>query len=294
MRYLLVCLCLFLFVTVTCAHSFTVTHRSAASKLDVRVHYQIALLNMALEKTKPEYGDYQLVPATRMNLTRLQKSDYIATFENYVFEADVTEKNEKNLLSVPVPISKGIFGYRIFLIHQKNQSLFDTIDSLDGLKKITIGQEGAWHDVTILRDGGFEVITGSNYEGLFKMLLAGRFVAFSRGVNEAFVEQQARSEKMPELAVEQTICLYYPLPRYFYTSRNNTLLVKRLTRGLEMMIDDGSFDALWHQYHRHYIEQAKLTERKIFAIGNKYVPESVPLQEPKYWYSPEVGHRNTD
>ena len=83
------------------------------------------------------------------------------------------------------------------------------------------------------------MVAGWDYEGLFKMLMSNRFDAFPRGVNEIFKELEVRKEEIPDLAVEESICLYYPLPRFFYTAKGNTLLAERVTKGLEKMIDSG-------------------------------------------------------
>ena len=53
------------------------------------------------------------------------------------------------------------------------------------------------------------------------------------------------------------------------------------------MIADGSFDKIWRKHNYKYMEQADFKHRKIFRIDNKYIPASVPLNDPKYWYFPE-------
>jgi hypothetical protein len=275
-----------LFAFVSYSKDMVITYRGPESEKDTRFDYPLALIKEAMEKTKAEYGGYKLVPSVGMNFARASSAEYIDEIENFIFETTASEKNEKNLLSVKIPIAKGLYGYRIFLINKNKQSLFKDINSIADLKKLRPGQGKSWLDVDILKNSGFNVITGPNYEGLFKMLLAGRFDAFPRGVNEAFHERDARINELPNLAVEETLCVYYPLPRFFYTSKKNPLLVERLEKGLEMMIDDGSFDRIWNKYNGHFIEQGKLGNRKIFTIDNPFVPAVVPLDNPKYWYRP--------
>lgn len=46
------------------------TYRSAETALDTRNHYDMALLRLALEKTRTEYGVYQLEASPPMNTGR--------------------------------------------------------------------------------------------------------------------------------------------------------------------------------------------------------------------------------
>jgi hypothetical protein len=275
-----------LFAFVSYSKDMVITYRGPESKKDTRFDYPLALITEAMDKTKDEYGGYKLVPSAGMNFARASSAEYIDEIENFIFETTASEKNESNLLSVKIPIAKGLYGYRIFLINKNKQNLFKDVNSIADLKKLRPGQGKSWLDVKILKNSGFNVVTGPNYEGLFKMLLAGRFDAFPRGVNEAFHERDARINELPNLAVEETLCVYYPLPRFFYTSKKNTLFAERLEKGLEIMIEDGSFDKIWSKYNGHFVEQGKLANRKIFTIDNPFVPSVVPLDNPKYWYKP--------
>ena len=88
-------------------------------------------------------------------------------------------------LPVRVPTRRGLLGFRLLLIRRQRQSEFRNIRSLDELRRFSIGQGFAWSDAEILRSQGLRVETGS-YEGLFRMLAAGRFDCYPRGINEVF------------------------------------------------------------------------------------------------------------
>lgn len=45
-----------------------------------------------------------------------------------------------------------------------------------------------WSTTRVLTENGFNVVTGLDYEGLFKMLTKGRFITFGRGINETHRE----------------------------------------------------------------------------------------------------------
>ena len=181
---------------------------------------------------------------------------------------------------------KGLLGYRVFLIHRKNQEKFNTIHSLDALRKLTVGQREGWGDIGIFQHNGFTVIEGNTYEGLFGMTVAGRFDYFSRGVSEALRELKERQQDYPDLELEQSILLYYPYPTFFYVNKRFPLLAQRIHTGLSEMLKDGSFDKLFIQYHGKQIEAAKLKKRKLFKLESKNLPDYVPLDKPEMWFNP--------
>ena len=287
MKYLLLFILIFSVSFSAFSKEFIVSYRGPDSKDDSRYVYPLALIKASLEATKNEYGSYTLVEIHRMNNKRAQDPIYIAKHENFIFEISISKEREQNLLAIKIPTSKGIMGYRVFLIDKKNQPIFDKIKTIDDLKKISFGQSDSWLDFNILKDAGFNVLPGNNYDGLFRMLKAGRFQAFPRGLNEAYKEVELRKKDFPNIVVEKNICLYYPLPRYFYTAKKNTLLAKRMTKGLNILFDTGEFDKIWNKYNLPSIKQSNLLKRKIFYIDNNYLPNDIPFSTKKYWFVPK-------
>lgn len=265
----------------------TITYRGPESENDKRMEYPLALLTEALDITKSEYGDYKLVPSIRMNSKRAQTPEVIDKIENYIVEASVSNKIEDELLSVKIPTTKGLYGYRLLLIDSHKQSLFKNIKNIEGLKNIKFGQGSKWLDTKILNSAGLDVVTGLNYKGLLKMLMSGRFDAFPRGVNEIFKEISTNRSEYVNLVAEDSICIYYPLPKFFYTSKKSLLLNERVSKGLSLMLDNGTFDKIWVDFNNKYIVAAKLNERTIIRLENNFLSDIVPLNDPKYWYVPE-------
>ena len=99
-----------------------------------------------------------------------------------------TPEFEKTLTAIHIPVDKNIGGYRVFLIRKENKDKFNNIKTLDDLRKFNIGLGLSWLDVEILKANQFNVITGSNYDGLFEMLINNRFDIFLRGADEIIGE----------------------------------------------------------------------------------------------------------
>ena len=253
----------------------------------VRFSYQYQLIEQLMARTVGEFGPYQLAPYTNsMESRRLNKEAIRGKRINLMWSDAGHADLDSQMIRIPFPLLKGLLGYRIFLIRQQDQPRFSAIRTLDDLKKLRLGQGANWGDIKIYHHNGFEVITGETYEGLFHMLLSGRFDYFPRGVNEAPLEYAAQHEQHPELAIEQTLLLVYRYPVFFYVSRNSPELARRLQRGLDQMQADGSFDRLFFNYYRPVLEQAKLPGRRIFYLDNPFLPADTPFQRPELWLNP--------
>jgi hypothetical protein len=260
---------------------------SHVSKDDTRFNYAISLLTYVLNKTIATHGPFKIKPAKGMNVGRaiefLKKHDENTV--NVIWTTSSKER-ENSLLPIRIPIRKGLLGYRIFLIKKEDQKIFSNIQTVEQLKQLTVGQGHIWNDVIVFKENDFSIVTGPNYEGLFRMLLKGRFDYFSRGVNEAPSEYESRKEMYPNLAIEDSILLYYPWPKFFFTSKKNIKLAQRIEQGLNMMIEDGSFDALFLKYHKEDIERVNLKDRKLFRINNPLLPKTAPLEQKDLWFVP--------
>ncbi len=192
-------------------------------------------------------------------------------------------EREAELLAIPIPLTKGLLGWRIALVSDSNLEQFAQVDSGAGLTHFVAGQGHDWPDTAILRANGLPVHVSSAYEGLFKMLEAGRIDYFPRAVQQVFAEKQTH----PTLAIEPHLVLRYTTDAYFFVNRSNTRLAADVTRGLEAAIADGSFDRLFYSYFAAQIVAAGLDKRRIIDLANPLAPPSLPLNRKKLWFSLE-------
>jgi len=254
--------------------------------MDTRENDVTELLQMALKKTEHSDGPFELRPAKK----HMKESRYRAQLKKGrdvdIIWSTVTKELEKELLPIRIPIRRGILGYRVFLIRKQDKDRFATIHTVADLKKLRVGQGQDWNDVHVFRHNKFKLVTGSSYEGLFEMLVKGRFDYFSRGINEAWPEYETRKNKLPDLYVEQNILLYYPWPKYFFVSPRNIRLADRIKRGLNIMIKEGSFAKLFYKYNQPIIDRSNLKNRRLFKINNPLLPATAPLERKELWYDP--------
>ncbi len=266
---------LFIFVTFA-AHAETrsplvVRYPSSGSELDTRDDYDLAVIDLALKKSEKEFGPYDLIPSVPMAQSRAldklkegQLVDVVAT--------TTTKERERDLLPIRHSIHKDLMGIKLFLIRKEDQPKFSRVRTLEDLGRLVAGQGHDWPDVFILRTNGLLVSTGTNYDGLFRMLEKKRFDYFPRALPEVYDEQLAHAKQ--GLVVEQTLALTYPLPAYIFVNKTNTTLAKRLEKGFENALRDGSFQKLFLRKHGDSIAKAKLDKRRIFNLQNPLNPNA--------------------
>lgn len=263
----------------------TITHQTKQSPDDKRFEYDNELLKLVLEKTKTKHGPYKLVPlGIKANLKRIDSIALKGNVENLFYKMSATKKRIEKFGYISFPIDLGIVGYRIGFISETNIDKIKSINSIEEFKKFSILQGLGWLDTKILRHHGFNVITGSSYEGLFKMVTKNRGDIFTRGANELYNEWNTY-KYLNKLSYDKSIALYYPLPRFFFTSKKNKKAIKRIKEGLIMAYNDGSLKKLWKQYYWDSIVFAKLNERKIFKITNPFL-DGIDKSYEKYIFTP--------
>ena len=260
------------------------------SQSDVRYLYQWKILKAALDRTEDHYGPYLMEPSLTMTEQRQRYELRNATGKLTVMYLDTSPETERELWPTRIPVDKGLVGYRIFLIRKEDQPAFARIDSLDGLRTCKFGLGVDWIDVRILKADRFPVVTGSSYEGLFAMLVNKRFDVLSRGANEVGDEYDQRKDALPGLWIEQTLCLHYPLPMYFWFSRTpeGRHLAARAEEGMRLMIADGTYDRIFDDYFRDRIARLRLKSRRILTIDNPFLGPETPFQDKRLWFDPRT------
>lgn len=265
------------------------------SATDTQYIYDYEMLRQALEATVPTHGPYELKQST-VAMNQARAGDEIAAGSALVniFARSTSVEHEQRFIPIRIPIDKGLLSYRVFLIRADMQAKFDAVNTLDDLRQYSVGSAPTWADTKILREGGFKVVTGDSYEGLFRMLVARRFDFFSRSADEAYREFDERRELLPEMRVEDKVLLHFPTTRFFFVQRSKAgaRLASRVEAGLNRMVKDGSFDAHFWKYKGPLIERAHLKTRKTFRIENPFM--SVETREmrrvrPEVWFDAGRG-----
>lgn len=284
-----ICTVFLLYCGAAAAAPMVYIYPKSVSSIDSQYMYDYDLLRLALEKTRAEYGPYEL-RSSEMGMSQARAAEEIHSGSGKVniFVRSTAIEHEARMLPVRIPLDKGLISYRLFLIRGDDQWRFASVRTLDDLRKLSVGSFPTWTDTKVFRDNGFNVITGESYEGLFRMLVANRFDFFSRSVDEAYREYDERKDLLPTMKVEEGLLLYFPTTRYFFLQRSpeGERLAARVEQGLNQMIKDGAFDILFKKYKEPLIERANLRDRRIFRMPNPYLSLETPVARKELWYDP--------
>ena len=292
---LIVCLIVsLLFSTHPARAEFVVSHRVPALVATTYYDYYVDVLKLAMEKSRPQYGDYRFegVPSDASTLRAL--SDVVQnSYPNLVLEMGYEDKLTENgdLTYIDLPVDGGIVGYRVCYLNPAIQQKITSTTTLDDLRKYTVGQGVGWADTEIFRHNGFKVIEVDRFPALFRMVAAGRIDLFCRGANQIIedsyelnaLEGSSKTKSLTKLIVDQTFVLVYPLPRFFYLHSKNKLAKERITAGLKIAHADGSLRKLWDKHYKASVDFVHLEQRQIIYLENPLL-KNLPTDYKQYFF----------
>jgi len=256
------------------------------SRPNYRDRHALQVLRAALQASSAKYGPYELsVSPLVMERDRLVLEMVRGELVNLSAQVSSPEW-ERKLIPIRVPIDKGLSNYRISLINGSRQAQFDAIISMSQLKALSLGAGRQWSSTAVFSSHGFDVVPGNSTDNLHSMLAANRFVHFPRGVDEVMFEYERHVVAFPALALESSMVIYMPLPRYFFVAPGQQRLAQRLEYGLNLLVADGSFDKMFQQAYGRVIEKVALRKRRVFRLDNPFLAPETPLSNKAYWYDP--------
>lgn len=243
------------------------------------------VLTLALEKTRSEYGDYQINTTPMMNSARALADMKEQRFPNQLLMSTFQNKLlDEGLDYARFAVEYGVTGYRICFVSPSAKNAVASVKTLDELRQFSIGQGIGWADADILRHNGFKVVDIGQQESAYRMVEANRFDLFCRGINELEPELKNHPE-VPGLDYDRAIALSYPLPRVFIANKHNAKLLKRITLGLTRAHQDGSLRKVWLEQYESALRFANLKQRKIFQLTNPGI-DRIDFDYRKYYFDP--------
>jgi len=290
-----VTLCAFFFLALLIAVPLALSPKAEGEDFSLPLYdeddqYFAILLRAALEAAD---GDHRLstskIPVAQSRVLRslLDHREGI----NVLYTGHSTER-ENLMRQIDIPLSRGLLGYRVFVIRPQSQHLFQGIETLEGLtQRITVGSGTSWPDTTILRAAGFNVKTGS-VENLWQMLARNRFIAFPRGMNEVHAELKRYAEtKLKEaVATENTVMIYYPYDHFFYVAPEDETRANIIEQGLKRIYENGEFMRIFNSDPAisKSLALAAKYRRKVISLPNPLNSDRINKIPAKYWHSFEA------
>lgn len=263
------------------APGLKVAYPRAEQASDRRDDYPLALLALALSKTRKAY-ELRPHPVFMLQVRAISELEQGRSVD--VIWTTTSVQRERSLLPVRVPIDRGLMGWRLLMVRGKSLPRFAALASADELKQLRGGLGFDWPDAAVLRHSGFSVDESVRYSDIFLKLAHDRIDYFSRSVQEIWGELETHQEA--DFVVEPTLALHYPAAMYFFVNRRNLALANDIQRGLELSMLDGSFEALFQQHFGALLKRAELGRRHVIELPNPLLPPETPLQDRRLWFRP--------
>lgn len=260
----------------------------ARSAYDLSQDYHHTLLSMALKKAA--HG--RIIPEINSTVEMSQgraRAELIKGEMINLYWFGTSIEMEEELRAIPIPTTKGLIGYRKFIIRKDAKSTFDKIKNLDDLRLLTACQGRHWPDTQILQAANLKVITTPTYENIFKMLDAKRCDYFPRGYHDTDNDLFLRKDLFSELMSYHEIILHYPFAVYFFTNKKNELLAQWIEEGLRLLAADNEIDKLMQQHpltaHIYPLKDEKNT--LYLQIANPLLNKKTDINNDQLWFTPK-------
>lgn len=241
-----------------------------------------SLLKLALEKSgRPFEIKITDVMTSTPSLRMITNPELI----NVVWMG-TARKFEEQLWPIRIPLLRGLVGYKVLLIRKDTQSEFNTVKTISDLTRFKALVGIGWVDTDIFETHKIPYAQGE-YASLMSMLSSSRADYYPRSIFE--FNQELDPKKYPEIGLEQTLLLHYPLAIYFFVAPGNQALHDALKAGLETAIADGSYNELLanHPLTRDVFKTLQLHDRRLLTIDNPFLTDETRAVLAKYAINPQ-------
>ncbi len=255
--------------------------------------YVANLLRSALKHTEDKYGKVEL--NTRLPASTTREQSMVLAEPNAMRLAMTASvgyyaKNPEFIV-LPVPLMRGIVGYRICFSSPDIAEDLNTIDSLEKLQNYTFGVGNDWYDRKILDANqlknvgvGYNFLFDDQVASLFNMTALKRVDILCRGINEAYGET-TRYDFVKKTVLNQSFALHYSIPFFMYMHKNNQKLKDRLVLGFDIINKNGEFQKIWEKEFLESVQFANMNKRKIIEL--KGGSEEFPIETyEQFLYKP--------
>ncbi len=177
-----------------------------------------------------------------------------------------TTERERELQPIRIPIYQGYIGWRVFIINKDNQKIYNDISNISQLREKLAVQRFDWPDYQIFIENKLPVHGNMPFSQMFKAVEGGMADYFPRSVMEATRELESYGSK--KLTIEKTLLLKYPSWCYFFVANSKPELAKTIKKGFELILADGSYQALFEQHFGSALKDLNLNDRKVIHLTN--------------------------
>ena len=252
-----------------------------------RYGYRIELAKLILARTAATHGDLTIAAASDPSGDPPQER-CLAQLRAGMVDLAYVPPNAQRLRDFDMlryDLHAGMLGYRLLLINRQDAARFAQVRTLDDLRQLRGGFGSQWSDFPLFALNRLPVVGSAHPENLLAMLVERRFDYYHRAVPEAWQEVGDHPAQHPQLMVEPSLALVYPLPVYFTFRRGDEDLKQRFSEGLALIQADGSFRELFLRHFGEQLRRSKLAQRRLLILQSD-LPQGLPAADSRFWMRP--------
>lgn len=202
-----------------------------------RNSYFLGLLRMVLDATKPEYGDYLLLPkkvparGERLQWSLANKAGLDVLWGN------PHPKYASAFRKINIDLLRGHGGIIVLLVHKDRIDEFRHITSLQQLAPFKLGRNAKSAKKELFKKINLNVLFSHNAGSVVKNLLMGRYDVLPVELYGSDLIRKSHPDivELPNLAFKNHMQSTY------FVHKDNKRLHARITRGLEILESNGQF-----------------------------------------------------
>jgi hypothetical protein len=261
----------------------------ARSSFDISHDYHLTLLNMALVQA----ANSRTVPTLEAMTARMSQGRAMAELVKGdmldVYWLGSDKPTDIQLRAIKIPTTRGLIGFRNFIIHKDSIDHFDKVTSLADLQQFIACQGSHWPDTRVLEEAKLPVITSTIYENLFKMLNAKRCDYFPRAYHDIDNELLSINQQYPDLVKYRRILFHYPFAVYFYTNKANEELAHWIEDGLRQLANEGAIQGFMakHPLTTSIFPLNSESHDLYLPLKNSPFDQSSNLSDQTLWVTPK-------
>lgn len=231
--------------------------------------------------------EYQLIHTDHPTSTQQRKVIMLRKKEIDVMYAGHTAALEQQLTAIRIPITRGLIGHRLLVVHAQALSRYQGIKTLAALQQNPALLGFGWPEVALFSANHIPVYERI-YDEIFAAVNNGHRGFFARGVLEVYGELADRPA-MNNLRVEPNILLRYPSAVFFFVHPDNLELQQALKEGFNKGYADGSYVQFLysHPLVRQAQQQYQLDQRQMIELKNDAFADIYHSIPQKYWHTGE-------
>lgn len=247
--------------------------------------YEAKLLQLALNHLD---GSHELTFVTSSLSQERQLRALASGSSKYnVHYSGYSRQRESLLKLVPVPLTRGLLGHRLLIMHPEQSRRIRAVKSLTELtERISLATGANWPDKTILRGAGFTVLAGRKF---WNLLARSRIDAVPVGVDEIAPHMDTFAQNSSygaDFIVHPRHMLSYQYDSFFYVAPDDTIRAALIEDGLRRAYESGAYMKLFRTFPPiadglQFVEENKPI---VLKVENTELSEAIRAIPTEFWH----------